>query len=160
MPGTGADGRGRARRNQRFTAADFAHVRRYLERQCSPEQVAGYLRRVGALRISHETIYRHVWADRRGGGTLYQHLRGARKQRRKRYGRYDSRGRLAGKRHRRAAGGGRRAHRAGTLGSNPGHTHTNDGRSECQGARATAATTPPLQFLPLQRDCASNLTFC
>ena len=32
------------------------------------------------------------------GGTLYTHLRGARKQRRKRYGRYDSRGRLAGKR--------------------------------------------------------------
>ena len=34
---------------------------------------------------------------KRGGGTLWQHLRGARKQRRKRYGRYDSRGRLAGK---------------------------------------------------------------
>src|SRR5207244_6850675 len=30
--------------------------------------------------------------------TLYTHLRGARKRRRKRYGRYDSRGRLAGKR--------------------------------------------------------------
>src|SRR5207302_2003799 len=41
---------------------------------------------------------RYVWADKRAGGTLYQHLRGARKQRRKRYGRYDSRGRLAGKR--------------------------------------------------------------
>ena len=32
------------------------------------------------------------------GGTLYQQLRGDRKQRRKRYGCYDSRGRLAGKR--------------------------------------------------------------
>jgi IS30 family transposase len=32
------------------------------------------------------------------GGSLAQPLRGARKQRRKRYGRYDSRGRLAGKR--------------------------------------------------------------
>jgi len=37
-------------------------------------------------------------ADKRGGGTLHRHLRGACKQRRKRYGRYDSRGRLAGKR--------------------------------------------------------------
>ena len=46
-----------------------------------------------------ETIYRHVWRDHRAGGNLYQHLRGAYKQRRKRYGRYDSRGRLAGKRH-------------------------------------------------------------
>lgn len=60
--------------------------------------MAGYLRRVARLAISHETIYRHIWADRRQGGALDTHLRGARKQRRKRYGRYDSRGRLAGKR--------------------------------------------------------------
>jgi IS30 family transposase len=90
--------RARSRRNQRFTAADYALVRRYLEQQWSPEQVAGYLRRLERLRISHETIYRHIWADKRRGGTLYTQLRGARKQRRKRYGRYDSRGRLAGKR--------------------------------------------------------------
>ena len=38
--------------------------------------------------------------DRRCGGTLHEHLRGARKRRfRKRYRSYDSRGRLAGKRH-------------------------------------------------------------
>ena len=90
--------RSRSRRNQRFTATDYGLVRTYLEQQWSPEQVAGYLRRVQQLAISHETIYRHIWADRRQGGTLYTHLRGARKQRRKRYGRYDSRGRLAGKR--------------------------------------------------------------
>ena len=56
------------------------------------------LRREGRLSISHETIYRHVWRDKRQGGLLYTHLRGARKRRRKRYGAYDSRGRLAGKR--------------------------------------------------------------
>src|SRR5690606_36693054 len=64
----------------------------------SPEQIAGHLGRAHRLAISHETIYRHVWADRQQGGTLHTYLRGARKQRRKRYGRYDSRGRLAGKR--------------------------------------------------------------
>jgi len=64
----------------------------------SPEQIAGRLRRQGRLHISHETIYRWIWADKAVGGTLYRHLRGARKQRRKRYGAYDSRGRLAGKR--------------------------------------------------------------
>jgi IS30 family transposase len=64
----------------------------------SPEQVAGWLRRHRTLAISHETIYRYIWADKRQGGQLYTHLRGARKRRRKRYGRYDSRGRLAGKR--------------------------------------------------------------
>ena len=47
--------------------------------------------------MSHETIYLHIWADEERGGTLRSHLRGARKQRRKRYGRHDSRGRLAGK---------------------------------------------------------------
>ncbi len=90
--------RSRSRRNSHFTAADFATVEGFLCRQWSPEQVAGYLRRTGELLISHETIYRHVWRDKREGGTLYTHLRGARKRRRKRYGAYDSRGRLAGKR--------------------------------------------------------------
>ena len=90
--------RSRSRRNSRFTAADFALVDALLCRQWSPEQVAGSLRRTGRLAISHETIYRHLWRDKRAGGLLYTHLRGARKRRRKRYGSYDSRGRLAGKR--------------------------------------------------------------
>ena len=90
--------RSRSRRNSRFTAEDFALVDGLLCRQWSPEQVAGWLRREGQLLISHETIYRHVWRDKREGGLLYTHLRGVRKGRRKRYGAYDSRGRLAGKR--------------------------------------------------------------
>ncbi len=59
--------------------------------------MAGHLRARGELPISHETIYRHVWRDLRRGGSLHLQLRGARKLRRKRYGRYDSRGHLAGK---------------------------------------------------------------
>ena len=90
--------RSRSRRNSHFTAADFALIDELLRRQWSPEQVSGYLRRTGELLISHETIYCHVWRDKREGGTLHTHLRGARKRRRKRYGAYDSRGRLAGKR--------------------------------------------------------------
>jgi IS30 family transposase len=90
--------RSRSRRNQRFSAADFALVDDLLCRQWSPEQVVGHLARSGLLSISHETIYRHVWRDKREGGLLYTHLRGAKKRRRKRYGAYDSRGRLAGKR--------------------------------------------------------------
>jgi transposase, IS30 family len=90
--------RSRSRRNQRFTKEDFALVEQLLCRQWSPEQVAGHLARTGQLTISHETIYRHVWRDKREGGLLYTHLRGARKRRRKRYKSYDSRGRLSGKR--------------------------------------------------------------
>lgn len=91
--------RSRSRRNRRFHLRDLRVVESLVRRQWSPEQVAGYLRRTGRLSISHETIYRHIWTDWRQGGTLYRHLRGARKQRRKRYRSYDSRGRLAGKRH-------------------------------------------------------------
>lgn len=90
--------RSRSRRNRRFTTAQWGRIQALLREDWSPEQIAGRLRLEGALCISHETVYRYIWADKRAGGTLYQHLRGARKQRRKRYGRYDSRGRLAGKR--------------------------------------------------------------
>jgi IS30 family transposase len=51
------------------------------------------------LQISHESIYRHIWRDKRRGGARYKWLRQAGKKRRKRYGAYDSRGRLSGKRH-------------------------------------------------------------
>jgi len=90
--------RWRSRRNQQFGHAELAMVETLLGEKWSPEQVAGHLRRCGQLSISHETIYRHVWQDLKRGGTLHLHLRCARKQCRKRYGRYDSRGRLAGKR--------------------------------------------------------------
>lgn len=90
--------RARTRRKRQFTPLEWAQVQELLRKDWSPEQVAGWLRRFHLLEISHETIYRYIWAEKRAGGTLHQHLRGARKQRRKRYGRYDSRGRLAGKR--------------------------------------------------------------
>ena len=49
--------------------------------------------------MSHEAIYIHIWRDKREGGDLYRLLRQAGKLRRKRHNSYDSRGRLAGKRH-------------------------------------------------------------
>lgn len=91
--------RSRSRRNRRFQGADWDLVVAGLEEKWSPEQIAGRLWLLGLLCISHETIYRYVWEDKRLGGTLYRHLRQAAKQRRKRYRSKDSRGRLAGKRH-------------------------------------------------------------
>lgn len=90
--------RSRSRRNQQFSCEDFRLVDELLAQRWSPEQVAGRLALNKALSISHETIYRHVWRDKKAGGRLYTHLRCAQKQRRKGYGHYDSRGRLAGKR--------------------------------------------------------------
>lgn len=90
--------RRRSRRNRRYAPEHFAVIERLLREDYSPEQVVGRLRLEGVEVMSHETIYLHIWADRAHGGTLWRHLRGARKLKRKRYGRYDSRGRLAGKR--------------------------------------------------------------
>jgi IS30 family transposase len=89
--------RRRSRRNRRYGAAEFEPIEQMLREQLSPAQIVGRLKLEGAKVMSHETIYRRLWSDKERGGTLWQDLRGARKQRRKRYGRYDSRGRLAGK---------------------------------------------------------------
>lgn len=91
--------RSRSRRNQRFTDEDWDVVIEHLRMEWSPEQISGRLSKDGILRISHETIYRYIWRDKRRGGLRYKLLRQAGKKRRKRYVAYDSRGHLAGKRH-------------------------------------------------------------
>jgi IS30 family transposase len=87
----------RSRRNRRYGATQFASIETLIRKGFSPEQIVGRRNLEGEAVMSHETIYRWIWTDKRCGGTLWRNLRGARKQRRKRYGRYDSRGRLAGK---------------------------------------------------------------
>jgi transposase, IS30 family len=90
--------RRRSRSHPRFTEQQLRLVWKRLRKLWSPEQISGRLRLKRQLHISHETIYRHIWEDRRRGGELHRYLRCAIKRRRKRYGAYDSRGRLAGKR--------------------------------------------------------------
>jgi transposase, IS30 family len=87
----------RSRRNWLYGPREFAPVENLIRQRYSPEQIVGRRQLEGQAVMSHETIYRWIWQDKRGGGSLWQSLRGARKQRRKRYGRYDSRGRLTGK---------------------------------------------------------------
>jgi IS30 family transposase len=90
--------RWRSRCGDRFTPAEFALVTARLVQKWSPEQIAAVFRQTGVLRISHETIYRYIWADKRRGGQLHTYLRGAPKLRRKRYGSHERRGRMTGKR--------------------------------------------------------------
>lgn len=89
--------RRRSRRNLHYGSEEFKAIEVMVRGELSPEQIVGRRRFLGQAVMSHETIYKWIWADKRRGGSLWKHLRGARKQRRKRYGRYDSRGRLAGK---------------------------------------------------------------
>jgi transposase, IS30 family len=90
--------RSRSRRNRRYGPKDFAIVEQLLAEKLSPDQISGRAKREGVPMMSHETIYRWIREDYEHGGSLHRHLRSSRKQRRKRYGRSDSRGRLAGKR--------------------------------------------------------------
>ena len=69
--------RSRSRRNLHFTLQDLHCVNALLCKQWSPQQVSGHLRRQGGLRISHETISRHVWDDKACGGSLYCIFAGA-----------------------------------------------------------------------------------
>lgn len=65
-----------------------------IRQERSPEQAAEYLRREHIVSLHHETIYQLIYADKLSEGTLYQHLRVLRKNYRKRYGSYDSRGKI------------------------------------------------------------------
>lgn len=81
-----------SRNAAQIATADWNQAVEYLQDQWSPEQIAD------EIGISHETIYRHVYADKATGGSLYQQLR-CQKKRKKRYasGR-QRRGQIVGRR--------------------------------------------------------------
>ncbi len=75
------------------------YVLQRLEQGWSPEQIAGRIRQVDfpedpTMWISHETIYRYVWADKARGGSLFEHLRRGKKRYRKRGRNTQTRGQI------------------------------------------------------------------
>ena len=81
-----------SRNAARISPVDWAETIDYLEQKWSPEQIANH------IGISHETIYRHVYANKAAGGSLYQQLR-CQKKRKKRYASgHDRRGQIVGRR--------------------------------------------------------------
>jgi IS30 family transposase len=77
----------------RITAERWVGVERLLRQDWSPEQISGRLKKEQRICLSHEWIYQYVLEDKQAGGDLYRHLR-CQKKRRKRYGKYDRRGKL------------------------------------------------------------------
>lgn len=68
-----------------MTLCLIARVEKFLtEHQWSPEQISGALEREDGTKVSHESIYRHIWANKHKGGKLYLHLRQRGKKRNKR----------------------------------------------------------------------------
>ena len=66
------------RRNKvqcRITAADWQVVERKLRLDWSPEQVSNWLAQERDIQVSHEWIYQYIYADKRAGGDLHEHLR-------------------------------------------------------------------------------------
>ncbi len=81
-----AVGRLRTRRGgQRLDGVALEAATALIRQQYSPEQAAGRCEKLGFGRISHESLYKHVYADKAAGGDLCSHLRCS-KKRRKRYG--------------------------------------------------------------------------
>lgn len=78
----------------RLSQAAWEQVEALVRETWSPEQIRGRLHREHGLAISHEWIYQHIYEDKRAGGDLYRSLR-CQKKRRKRYGTYSRRGRIA-----------------------------------------------------------------
>jgi transposase, IS30 family len=68
-------------------------VERLLRQDWSPEQISGRLKLLKEPSVSYECIYLYVYAEKRRGGTLHQHLRSQKKQR-KRYSGYIRRGQI------------------------------------------------------------------
>ena len=71
----------------------WQRVEQLLREDWSPEQICLWLWEAGELTVSHESIYQYVYWDKGCGGDLHTHLR-CKKQRRKRYGTYNRRGKL------------------------------------------------------------------
>ena len=88
-----ADERQCAAYRSRIAWETWQEVERLLRQEWSPEQIAGRLKLEKQPTVSHECIYLYIYAEKRRGGTLHQHLRSQKKQR-KRYNGYIRRGQI------------------------------------------------------------------
>ena len=78
-----------------FTAEIKRTIKEYLHQELSPEQIVGICLKKGLDCVSKESIYRHIWKDKKENGDLYLSLRTTGKRYRKRGSAKDSRGILS-----------------------------------------------------------------
>jgi len=95
-----AEKMGRARRKRgayKLKGELLLEVDKMLGNHDSPEQISGRLGLESKPKVSPETIYQHVYRDKKSGGGLYKNLRFGHKKRRKRLGTNDKRGKIPNK---------------------------------------------------------------
>ena len=69
----------------------------FIEQEYSPEQVCGFMKKNNQETLSHETIYKLIWRNKRENGNLFKHLRRKGRRYRKRGSSKDSRGKIIGR---------------------------------------------------------------
>ena len=52
----------------KMTTSLIALIELNIIEKWSPQQISGWLREEQSIAISHETIYQHVWSDKKSGG--------------------------------------------------------------------------------------------
>lgn len=80
-----------SKKPKKLTSTLKAQVKDLLHLGWSPEQISGRLKQEN-INISHETIYKWIWANKRAKGTLYKSLRRKGKKRNNRGNKYAGRG--------------------------------------------------------------------
>jgi len=83
-----------ATKYRKITEEVYGWIETLIRQELSPEQVVDYLARHRGISLHFETVYQLIYADKAAKGDLYKHLRIVSKPYRKRYGSYDSRGRI------------------------------------------------------------------
>ena len=64
-----------SRTPQKLTPTLVTIIEKNLLEKWSPDQISGRLKEKNIASISHETIYQHIWRNKRAGGVLYKQLR-------------------------------------------------------------------------------------
>ena len=80
------------RKHTVWTSSIERYVREKLKQEWSPEQISGRMRLEKGYSVTHETIYRYIYANKANGGRLYKHLRHKNRKYHKRSRKYDQRG--------------------------------------------------------------------
>lgn len=59
----------------KMTSSLIELINAKIKEKWSPEQISGWLSEEKYISISHETLYQHIWSDKKSGGQLFLHLR-------------------------------------------------------------------------------------
>lgn len=84
-------------KNQCFTTEIKSYIESLIKEDLSPEQIVGKSKKDNIKCVSHETIYKYVWRDKKSGGNLFIHFRNQGKSYRKRGALKDRRGQTVGR---------------------------------------------------------------